>query len=110
MEGLSESEEMALSESLHWELNMANRRNHSRHRGMADNFHSSSGEPAEANTSSLEYLAAMAIAGEDPASASDSEKVARAKKLIADPGYPPKEILNSIAGLLADHLDPNGPS
>ena len=110
MEGLSESEEMALSESLHWELNMANRRNHSRHRGMADNFHGSSGEPAEANTSSLEYLAAMAIAGEDPAQASSSEKVARAKKLIADPGYPPKEVLNSIAGLLAEHLDPNGPS
>ena len=110
MEGLSESEEMALSESLHWELNMANRRNHSRHRGMADNFHGSSGEPAEANTSSLEYLAAMAIAGEDPAQASSSEKVARAKKLIADPGYPPKEVLNSIASLLAEHLDPNGPS
>ena len=107
MEGLSESEEMALSEGLHWEPNMANRRNHSRHRGMADNFHGSSGEPAEANASSLEYLAAT---GEDPAQASSSEKVARAKKLISDPGYPPKEVLNSIAGLLAEHLDPNGPS
>ena len=110
MEGLSESEEMAHSEGLHWELNMANRRNHSRHRGIADNFHGSSGEPAEESASSLEDLAALAAAEEDPAQASSSEKVARAKKLIADPGYPPKEVLNSIAGLLADHLDPNGPS
>ena len=88
---------------------MANRRNHSRHRGIADNFHGSSGEPAEESASSLEDLAALAAA-EDSAQASSSEKVARAKKLIADPGYPPKEVLNSIAGLLADHLDPNGPS
>lgn len=77
---------------------------------MTDNFHGLSGEPAEANASSLEDLAALAATGEDPALASSSEKVARAKKLIADPGYPPKEVLNSIAGLLADHLDPNGPS
>jgi hypothetical protein len=77
---------------------------------MADNFHGSSGEPAASSASSMENLTAMAIAGEDAASASSSETVARAKKLIADPGYPPKEVLNSIAGLLADHLDPNGPS
>lgn len=58
----------------------------------------------------MEDLAALAGTEADSAQASNSEKVARAKKLIADPGYPPKEVLNSIAGLLANHLDPNGPS
>jgi len=77
---------------------------------MADNFHGSSGDPAEGNASSLEDLAALAAAGEDSEQASSSEKVARAKKLIADPSYPSKEVLNSVAGLLANHLDPNGPA
>lgn len=93
-----------------WELNMANRRNHSRHRGIADNFHGSSGESVEANASSLKDPAPLAGPEGDAALASSSKKIARARKLIADPGYPPKEVLNSIARLLADHLDTNGPS
>lgn len=88
---------------------MANRGNHSRHRGIADNFQGSSKEPEAVGTSSFENLAAMTVAGKDPAPASRSEKVERAKKLIADPDYPPKEVLNSIADLLADHLDQQGP-
>ena len=33
-------------------------------------------------------------------------KVARARKLAADPDYPSKEVLDSVAELLADKLDP----
>lgn len=77
---------------------------------MADNFHGSSGEPAEANASSLGDLAPLADSEGGAALPSSSEKIARAKKLIADPSYPPKEVLNSIARLLADHLDSNSPS
>jgi hypothetical protein len=36
-------------------------------------------------------------------------KVARAKALIADPDYPPKTVLDSVAGLLAGHLHPQEP-
>lgn len=34
-----------------------------------------------------------------------AEKVARAKKLLQDPAYPSGQVLNSIARLLARHLD-----
>ena len=88
---------------------MSNRRNHSRHRGITDNFRSSSEEPASADVSSVEELAAR-VAENSYAPASRSEKVARAKRLIADPEYPSKEVLDSIAGLLAMHLEPNKPS
>jgi hypothetical protein len=76
---------------------------------MTDNFGSSSVGPASADVSSVEELAAR-VAETVPAPASRSEKVARAKRLIADPDYPSKEVLGSVAGLLARHLDPNGPS
>ena len=35
-----------------------------------------------------------------------SEKVARAKALLNEPGYPGDKTLDRVAGLLADHLDP----
>ena len=109
MEGLSELEEFAHPEGLLWELNMANRRNYRRHRGIADSVQES---PVELETSkplSLEELAAMADAAADPTPGSRSEKVERAKRLIADPEYPNTKVLNSIAELLADHLSPPAP-
>jgi hypothetical protein len=33
-------------------------------------------------------------------------KVERAKKLANDPAYPPKQVTNAVANLLARHLDP----
>ena len=33
-------------------------------------------------------------------------KVARARKLVANPDYPSKAVLESVANLLADKLDP----
>ena len=34
------------------------------------------------------------------------EEVARARKLLADPSYPPKNITDAVARLLARHLRP----
>lgn len=34
------------------------------------------------------------------------EKVARARRLVRDSNYPPPEVLDSVAGLLARHLKP----
>jgi len=34
-------------------------------------------------------------------------KVKRARKLAADPNYPPKKVMDSVADLLARHLDPS---
>lgn len=109
MEGLSESEEIAHPEGLLWELNMANRRNYRRHRGIADGLHESPVEFEASKPLSMEELAAMADAAANPAPDSRREKVERAKRLIADPEYPNTKVLNSIAGLLADHLSPPAP-
>ena len=89
---------------------MANRRNFSRHGGFEDNLHGSPIEPEAEDISTLDELAARCAAQENLATASRSEKIARARALIADPDYPPKSVLNSVANLLAEHLDPNGPS
>lgn len=35
------------------------------------------------------------------------EKLARAQQLVADPNYPPPEVIQSVAELLAKHLRPN---
>ena len=36
------------------------------------------------------------------------EKLARAQQLVADPQYPPADVLKSVANLLAKHLRPGG--
>lgn len=36
------------------------------------------------------------------------EKLARAQQLVADATYPPAEVLESVAKLLAKHLQPGG--
>jgi hypothetical protein len=36
------------------------------------------------------------------------EKIARAKRLVEDPSYPSPEVIDSVAGLLAKHLEPGG--
>ena len=36
------------------------------------------------------------------------EKLARAQQLVADAKYPPAEVLDSVAKLLAKHLRPGG--
>ena len=33
------------------------------------------------------------------------DKVARARKLLEDPSYPPKKVTDAVASLLARHLD-----
>jgi hypothetical protein len=42
-----------------------------------------------------------------PAALVRKEKVAEARKLIAESNYPSKEVLHSVAGLLARHLQPD---
>jgi hypothetical protein len=81
--------------------NMANRRNFRRHRGLSGELH---GSPAEVESGNLpEFVLAEDAEGVRAA------KVARAKALIADPDYPPKTVLDSVAGLLAGHLQPQEP-
>jgi hypothetical protein len=40
---------------------------------------------------------------------SRAAEVARARKLVADPAYPPPEVLKRVAGVLARHLKPEPP-
>ena len=91
---------------------MANRRNFRRHRGLSENMGDSpiiSETPAADAAETLEEIAAAAFEREDIAPTVRAEKVARAKALINNPGYPPKEVLQSVADLLADHLSEPGP-
>ena len=86
---------------------MANRRNFRRHRGLSDLAETSAIEPGSiemGGAGTLEEVAAAALEREDIAPALRTDKVTRARKLIASPGYPPKEVLQSVAGLLAEHL------
>jgi hypothetical protein len=91
---------------------MANRRNFRRHRGLSENM---GGSPIDPETPSadaaetLEEIAAAALEREDIAPTVRAEKVARAKALISNPDYPPKEVLQSVAGLLANHLSETEP-
>lgn len=91
---------------------MANRRNFKRHRGISDHIDGSAIDPettASDAAETLEEIAASALQREDIAPAVRPEKVARAKALIDNSDYPPKEVLQSVAGLLADHLSQPGP-
>ncbi len=91
---------------------MANRRNFRRHRGLSDNIVGSSIDPETPTsdaTETLEEIAAAALQRDDVAPAVRAEKVARARALIDNPDYPPKEVLQSVAGLLADHLTQSEP-
>jgi len=65
--------------------------------GEADRFEVESRLPAEKSpaTSSCEHL--------DPEVR--PEKVARGRRLVRDEKYPPKEVIDSVAELLARHLD-----
>lgn len=92
---------------------MAHRRNYRRHRNLGDG----TDHPADPAGSQAEDAAEQAAAAAfrsiplpDPAEADPSgvreAKMARARALIADPGYPPKQVLDSLASLLAKHLEP----
>lgn len=86
---------------------MANRRNFRRHRGLSEQVDSSAieSDSIEMNDAgSLEDVAAAALQREDIAPSVRSDKVARARELIASADYPPKEVLQSVASLLATHL------
>lgn len=86
---------------------MANRRNLRRYRGLAEPIHGSTMDSSAARPDdelTLEEVAAAALHDESCSSVARPEKVARAKMLLADPDYPPKEVIQSVAGLLAEHF------
>lgn len=56
-----------------------------------------------ANTMSFERTTSLQQSAKD-ASQVRPEKVAQAGALVADPSYPSDEVLNRMAGLLAQHL------
>lgn len=86
---------------------MAHRRNQRRHRGLDDTtLHGVSEEAAEVAASAPFEVALPAGELVADAAAVREAKVARARALIADPGYPPKGVLDSVANLLAGHLRP----
>lgn len=83
---------------------MSNRRNNGlRRRGgeiprtAGDELNFEPGEQAPGGEAGGNVTAAPPEARED--------RVARARRLIADANYPPKEVLDSVAGLLAQHID-----
>ena len=86
---------------------MAHRRNNRRHRGLDDTtLHGSAEDVAEVAASAV-FDAVLAEGTAVPEAPSVREaKVARARALIADPGYPPKGVMDSVANLLARHLHP----
>lgn len=89
---------------------MANRRNFRRHRGLSEQAEASALESDLADNSpahSLEEIAAAALSREESVPSVRADKVSRARKLIASPDYPPKDVLQSVAGLLAEHLGRN---
>lgn len=66
------------------------------------------GSPAEVEPENLpDFVVADDASGD--ADGVRAAKIARAKALIADPDYPPKTVLDSVAGLLAGHLRPQEP-
>jgi hypothetical protein len=87
---------------------MANRRNFRRHQhAEAESLHAAGGfdlrSDVPAGTSINEIK--EAIADSDDVRL---EKLARAQQLVADPNYPPEEVVKSVAELLAKHLRPGG--
>ncbi len=88
---------------------MANRRNFRRHRGLSEQAETSTAEPDSIESGGAELFedAAAALKRDDVAPAARADKVARARELIASPDYPPQEVLQSVAGLLARHLGPD---
>ena len=45
--------------------------------------------------------------GKGPMDSIRPEKVERARRLVADPDYPPKEVTEAVARLLARNMDPS---
>jgi hypothetical protein len=86
---------------------MANRRNFRRHRGVGNSFpdvvpESSEGdstEPVSLPTASSELEEGQAWDSVRPG------KIARARRLVEDPNYPSKQVIESVAVLLAGRLD-----
>ena len=92
---------------------MAHRRNYRRHRntGTENDLPSAAdGSQAEQAAEQAAAAAFQSIPPLDPAEADPSgvreARLARAKALIADPGYPPKGVMDSVASLLANHIQP----
>lgn len=95
---------------------MAHRRNYRRHRnvGNDDVLHDSPAAPgdlqAEAAAEQAAAAAFQSIPDIDPSETDPTgvreAKLARARALISDPGYPPKGVLDSVANLLAKHIEP----
>ncbi len=89
---------------------MAHRRNYRRNRGLDDSTLHGTPQDAAEVAASAPFEAALPAESSIPDASSVREaKVARARALIADPGYPPKGVLDSVANLLAGHLHPEPP-
>ena len=75
--------------------------------GAADGLELGNRSPAEGSTDiSLHELKEL-LASSDHDGVR-LEKLARAQQLVADAKYPPAEVLESVAKLLAKHLRPGG--
>ena len=61
--------------------------------------------PAEMDADAFAVASAdEEVAPNRPWNSVRSSKVARARQLVQDPGYPSSEVLRSVAGLLSQHL------
>lgn len=97
------------------DTDMAHRRHYRRHRNVdnenENNLPSTTEElqseraAEEAAAAAFQSIPALSAEEADPSGVREA-KLARARALIADPGYPPKGVMDSVATLLANHLQP----
>jgi len=83
---------------------MAKRRHFSRtHRGLGENSPGSADPVVRGKVFNAHEFEEEA-AGDAPWNSVRSNKVRHARQLVEDRNYPPVEVLQSVAGLLAKHL------
>ncbi len=95
------------------DTDMAHRRHYRRHRNVENgNDLPSTAEELQAEqaaeqaaAAAFQSIPALPADEQDPSGLREA-KLARARALIADPGYPPKGVMDSVATLLANHLQP----
>ena len=95
------------------DTDMAHRRHYRRHRNTGNEADLPSASDELQAEQAAEQAAAAAFQSIPPLDASETDpsgmreaRLARARALIADPGYPPKDVMDSVATLLANHIQP----